>query len=125
MSFSTAYQRRLQAPGISIVENSDDTVSQTRARDETIADSTTDAQIDFEVDISELRAFGMVASVAMTVKTNSAGSPQETFTLAAGKPVFWVVGETAIFAGDVTSVFVTNASGDDGQLKLLAAEGTG
>jgi hypothetical protein len=55
------------------------------------------------------------------VKTNSSGSPQETFTLAANKPQYWQTGMgTTPIAGDVTKVFITNASGATARVEIQA-----
>ena len=119
MSFRATYQRRASIPGFSISENVDVNVKEPRPRIETIADGQTDVEIDFGIDVSELQVFAMQSTVDMTVKTNSSSSPQETFNITANKPVFWIVGEAAIFAGDVSSLFVTNASGNSGNLEIL------
>lgn len=57
----------------------------------------------------------------MTVKTNSSGAPQETIAVAAGIPLVYVPAEggTAPFAGDVTKLYVTNASGGIAILNVL------
>lgn len=87
---------------------------------ETIADATTDANYLLAIDVSGLQAFSMVSTQAITVKTNSSGAPQETFTMAANDPVIFQVGDAAIFAGDVTSIFITNASGAAADFTLIA-----
>lgn len=86
---------------------------------EIIADATTDGLVNLDIDISQLQAFGMRSSVAMTVKTNSSTVPDDTFTLAAGELVLWKTGDTAILTLDVTDLYVTNASGSAGTLTIL------
>ena len=88
---------------------------------ETVVDSATNTPFLIAIDVSALKHFTMVSDYAVTVYTNEAstGSPQESFTLAAGVPVVWNSGDTAIFAGDVDSIFVTNASGDDATLTII------
>ena len=88
---------------------------------ETIPDVTTNTPFLIAIDVSSLKHFTMVTNHAVSVFTNEAstGTPQETFTLAAGVPVVWNSGDTAIFAGDVDSIFVTNASGDDATLTII------
>jgi len=88
--------------------------------EESVADSVTDQSHLISLDISTLQVFYMISDVAMTVETNSSSSPQETFTLTANKPVVWRTGDTAIFAGDVTAIYATNASGSAGTLKIMA-----
>ncbi len=93
-------------------------------KDEAIADSTTNREILLAIDVSSLLVFYMISDVVMSVYTNEAstGSPQETFSLIAGKPVIFRTGDTAIFAGDVTSVFVTTGSVGAGTLKIISGE---
>lgn len=86
---------------------------------EEIPDSTTDLEFLFAIDISAMQVFFMQSDQILTVETNSGGTPQETFSLVAFTPVIWRVGDTAIFAGDVTSLFVTNASGNAAVLDVM------
>ena len=82
-------------------------------RDIDIPNGTSNLAVDYEIDISQLKMFVMVCNKALTIKTNSSGSPQETIVLVADKPFVWVAGAgIAIpFAGDVTTIFLSNASG--------------
>ena len=86
---------------------------------EAVADSVTDQSHLLAIDISAMSVFYMVADQVLTIETNSGSSPQETFTLVANKPVIWRTADTAIFAGDVTALFVTNASGTAATLEVL------
>ena len=92
---------------------------------ESIADGVTDGAVNFNADQSQLKSVLLVASVAMTLKTNSSGSPQETIALAAGVPKIWSLAQDLIgtcpFSGDVTALFVTNASGGAGTLTVKTA----
>lgn len=87
---------------------------------ESVVDATTDAEYLISLDVSKLQVFSMLSTQDMTVKTNSSGSPQETFTLTAGAPVVWQVGDAAIFAGDVTALYLTNASGATATFTLIS-----
>ena len=121
MAFTT-YVTSTVTQGTFTISNTDSyTTDQVSKIQESVATGTTNQEISLAIDISKLKAFSMQSSQAMTVKTNSSGSPQETFTLAAGTPVVFVDGDTAIFAGDVTSLFITNASGSLATFNLLAA----
>jgi hypothetical protein len=55
----------------------------------------------------------------MTVKTNSSGSPQETITLKANRPKIWQEGDTAMFAGDVSKLFITHAAPGTATLEII------
>lgn len=121
MAFTT-YVTSTVTQGTFTISNTDSyTTDQVSKIQESVPTGTADQEISLAIDISKLKAFSMQASQAMTVKTNSSGSPQETFTLAAGTPVVFVDGNTAIFAGDVTSLFITNASGSLATFNLVAA----
>ena len=89
---------------------------------ETIADSTTDGLVAFALDVSECASFFILADQALTVKTNSSGSPADTLTLSAGVPYLWHTGAIDSFqlGTDVTALYVTNASGEDATLRIEA-----
>lgn len=85
---------------------------------ESIPNATTDFEIPFAIDVSAVQAFLIVASVDMTIETNDGTTPDNTLTLAAGVEYEWTVDSEAAFLldTDVTSIFVTNASGEAGTL---------
>lgn len=87
--------------------------------EESVPDSSTDLEFLSSIDISELQVFYMVSDQAMTIETNSGSAAQETFTLTANKPVVWRSGDAAIFAGDVTGFYATNASGNAATLRIM------
>ena len=121
MAFTT-YVTSTTTQGTFTISNTDSyTTDQVTKIQESVATGTADQEISLAIDISKLKAFSMQASQAMTVKTNSSGAPQETFTLTAGTPVIFVTGDTAIFAGDVTKLFITNASGSLATFNIIAA----
>lgn len=87
----------------------------------TVPDGSTDLQFSIFVEATNLRSLHIQGDQALTVKTNSSGAPQETFTLDGVDPSSWVEGEgVSPIAGDVTSVYVTNASGSDAEFEILA-----
>lgn len=121
MAFTT-YVTSTVTQGTFTITNTDSyTTDQVSKIQESVATGTADQEISLAIDISKLKAFSMQASQAMTVKTNSSSTPQETFTLASGSPVVFVDGDTAIFSGDVTSLFITNASGSLATFSVIAA----
>ena len=89
---------------------------------ETVADAVANQQHPFGVDITAMKIFFMTSDYALSVYTNDAstGSPQESFTLTADKPVIWRTGDTAIFAGDLTDLYLTNASGSTATFYAIA-----
>lgn len=95
-------------------------------RELSIADGVTNGQVVFHVDVSQLALFHIVSDKAVTVKTNSSGAPQETLTLTANVPLVWYTGcgYTKPFAGDVTTIYITNASGSTATIKINKLEDT-
>lgn len=80
--------------------------------DTSIAPSTTNQSFNLAVTIANAKSILLYADQALTLKTNSSGSPQDTINLAAGQMIPWQTGDTAAapFSGNVTALFVTNAS---------------
>jgi hypothetical protein len=88
---------------------------------ETIAGSAT-TQINVAVDVSAVTGFMVMSTVATTLKTNSAGSPDDTLVLVANVPYFWHTGayDTFKFGTDITSLHMVVAGGTSGTLTLEA-----
>jgi hypothetical protein len=74
--------------------------------------STTNQQAALAFTVADVEMVYMISDVTVTLKTNSSGSPQETITLTAAKPVIWYTGcgLTIPFAGNVTTIYLTNAT---------------
>lgn len=72
------------------------------------------------VDVSALSAVYIVSDKAVTLKTNSSGSPDNTITLAANKPLLWYVGcgITNPLTVDVTGIYIANASGSTATIEF-------
>jgi len=90
--------------------------------DETVATGATNELITVAVESTALKMFVLSSDQDVTIKTNSSGSPQETFTMKANKPLVWMDGSPSAspIAGDVTALYVTNASGSTANIKMLA-----
>lgn len=89
---------------------------------ETIPASTTNQLVAFTLDVSQCKLFSMMSTVAMTVKTNSSGSPADTIALAANIPYVWTNDDYTTFklGTDVTALYVTNATTAAGDFTLVA-----
>jgi hypothetical protein len=81
----------------------------------------------FTMDVSQLKLLYMLAKGDLIVKTNSNGSPPNTFTLKAGVAFAWATGGLALTdtAGvavttDITSLQVVNASAEAVDLQIRA-----
>jgi hypothetical protein len=95
---------------------------------EPIADGATDLEVACVLDVSQVKFFALKATQDIVVKTNSAGAPDNTFTLDANSPYLfpasqgevWADTDPAAITTDITALFVTNASGVDTVLSVDA-----
>jgi hypothetical protein len=96
------------------------------AIDETIPANSADLEVGLQLDVSQLAALVMVATVDMTVKTNDGVAPDNTFVLKANIPFAWSSADggalhdtngTAV-ASDVLALFVSSLT--EGTLKIRA-----
>jgi hypothetical protein len=92
--------------------------------DEPIADSVSDDLVAWACDLTQLKSFYMVADKALTIKTNSSGTPDDTFVLTANEPMVWTenCGLANPFSQDVTALYVSNSSGSATVLKIRKLE---
>lgn len=74
--------------------------------------STTNKEVNIDLDVSELKTLMITSDVAITIKTNSTGSPDDTLTVPADTPVMWgaTTGITCPLTVDVTKIYITNAT---------------
>jgi len=89
---------------------------------EAIADSETDYEIAFALDISEIEAIYIVCDQDVTLETNSGSEADDTLALVADEPVlYWDGGPIANpFTENITAIFITNASGSTANLQIEA-----
>lgn len=90
---------------------------------ESIPDSSTDLEVACALDISQLKSIWIKATGgALTIETNDGTTPTDTLSLVDGEAIAWEEGdESSLFlSGDVTALFVTNASGASVLLELIA-----
>lgn len=94
--------------------------------DVAVTHSTTNIERDWTMVAANLKSICIDCDIAVTIKTNSSGSPQETITLIAGQNLIWTLGTDGAgkipFSGDVTKLFITAGSGADGTLKIRALQ---
>src|SRR5690349_21639708 len=61
------------------------------------------------VDASEIAMLGIHSTKAVTIKTNSSGSPDQTFSLAANQGIVWSVNDESVttcpITTDITDVY--------------------
>jgi len=89
---------------------------------EQVADAQTDVEIEVTLDFSAVKAFYLVSDQDVTLETNDGTTPDDTFALLAGVPYVWNTDsyDTFLVTVDVTSIFITNASGSAATLYLWA-----
>jgi hypothetical protein len=77
-----------------------------------VAASTTNHEVDVVVDVSQIKSMVLYCDQAVTLKTNSTGSPADTIALAAKKEVIWAYDhlEACPLTTDVTKFFITNSN---------------
>ena len=90
------------------------------ALDTQIAAATTNQLFTLAIDVSQVKLLVMHSDVAMTIKTNSSGSPANTVNLIAGLAYEYGEGgySTLILTTDVTAIYVTSTLA--GRLRILA-----
>lgn len=90
--------------------------------DESIADSSTDVEIPFSVDVAKLQSLYIRSDQAITIETNSGAAPDDTLSIAANVPLVWYdgCGHDCPLTVDVTGLFITNASGAAAALRIEA-----
>lgn len=92
--------------------------------DLTIPTGTTNKFIAVAWVTANLKSYYLVSDQNVTIKTNSSGTPQETINLVAGNPITFRFddGRGALFAGSVTGLYVSNASGATAAITQRALE---
>jgi hypothetical protein len=89
-------------------------------RELTIPASTTNQQIIIAFTIAAMKSIFVKASGACTLKTNSSGSPDNTFSLDSDSGVMWHNQMSAAnpITANVTTMYVTTPSGDPVDLEI-------
>ena len=87
---------------------------------ESVADSETDYEIVCAIDVSEIALLYIVSDQDVTLETNSGSEAVDTLALEANEPVTWTTKSIydCPLTEDVTSVFITNASGAAANVKM-------
>jgi hypothetical protein len=79
--------------------------------DDTVDATTTNKEFDIALTKANIVSMVITCDKAVTVKTNSSSSAQDTIPLAAGQAIIWASDhtETCPFSNNVTKFYVTNA----------------
>ncbi len=88
--------------------------------DRSIPDSTTDLEIVIGIDVDQVQSIHITSDQAITLETNDGSTPDDTLLLVADHPYDWDTDseDDFVLGTDVTSIFVTNASGAAANLKI-------
>lgn len=89
--------------------------------EDTLALGATNTHYALAITIAQIKSMVLYASKAVTIKTNSSTTPQETITLAAGQQMVWTNDGTLgtiPFAGNITAFYVTNTDTAASNLKM-------
>jgi hypothetical protein len=95
--------------------------------DEAIPSGSGNTEVLAAIDVAQLKGLFVVADIDMVLKTNDAGSPNNTITLAAGKPFVWTqfspaIRDTAgaLITTDIVSIFASRNADTVGNLSIRA-----
>jgi len=98
-----------------VIRNSNNyTGDASESRSIDVPDSSTDLQVNLEIDITQIKAIYIVSTQNVTLETNSGSTPTDTIALLANKPYVWFSDSYFVnkLTADVTTgIFLTNASG--------------
>jgi hypothetical protein len=96
------------------------TDSQRIAGEVVVPNSTTDMQVLLTLDVSQIKFYWLYSNATVTLETNNAATPIHTVALVGGFPVTWNINDphtTKFATTDVTTVYITNASGGSATVK--------
>jgi hypothetical protein len=94
--------------------------SQENNLDQQVTNGTTDLSVAYSLVRSKCTSLFIVSNADLTLKTNSSGSPDDTYALLAGIPLAWDEDNYLglPFGADITTLYLTNASGQNATLKI-------
>lgn len=74
------------------------------------------------LDVSAIKGIVLYSDRALTVKTNSASTPDNTIVLKAGVPYVWTTDsyDSLLLTADITSLHLVNASGGTAAFQMAA-----
>ena len=89
--------------------------------DEDVATAQTDYEIVVAVDVSAIQCIMIVSTEDVLFETNDGTTPDDTISLLADVPYIWDTDSyfVNLLTVDITSVFITNASGATANIKMF------
>jgi hypothetical protein len=120
MSFSHTITQNWSGDGRGLAASTAYSGDGQESREVAVPHPTTDQEVAFVLDVSEIEAIYMVSDQDLTVETNNGSSPVDTISLVAGVPYVWTAKSyhTCLLTTDVTALFLTNNSGAEATFKL-------
>ena len=90
----------------------------------TVNASTTNLEVNCNIDVSQIKIIGMCANGTLTVKTNSTSAPDNTIALVADLPLLWTHNYyfSNPLGADVTKLYLTNAGSSAVVFQLVVLE---
>lgn len=109
MAITHRLSRKHSVGGVDIEISESVSVGAEANVDETIPSSSTNKEVAFVMDASQMKTLLITADKACTIKTNDGTTPDDTITLPAGTCLMWSAtsGLANPFSADVTALFVT------------------
>lgn len=119
MNISATLREALSVGGISIDQNIAFDEGEVVLLDESIPDGD-DNLVALDIDISQLKAVAIYAASDLDLETNDGTTPDDTISLAGGKPFVWsntYLGDH--FTADITALYVSNGTGGAVDLEAI------
>lgn len=124
MAFTVNASWAIEGGGLSFSKQVSYSDSEVNTLDITVNATTTDLEVNCNIDVSQIKAIGMLADGNLTVETNSGSSPGNTINLVANMPLIWT--HNYYFSNpltvDVTKLYLTNAGNAAVTFKLVVLE---
>lgn len=119
-SLSTVLSSGTDGQGITTTDSFAVTDSGSILSDPTIPANTNNVEVGIAFTIAALKSIRIDTDVTVTLETNDGTTPDDTFTITAGTPFFWMTG-TGIanpFDTNVTKFFFSNATNTNASVRI-------
>lgn len=123
-TFTTTWQRGGGGGADTVAKTASYTADGEKNADLTVLNGVVNQLVSIAWVLANLKSFLITSDVDVTVKTNSSSAPQETLAVKANNPIVFRNddGRAALFAGNVTALYVTNAAGATATINIRALE---
>lgn len=120
MSFTHTLTQQVAAPGRTLTRSLDLTGDHQQSLSVAVPDEAEDQEVAISIDQSQIKSLYLVSDQDVTIETNNGTTPDDTISLLAGQPLVWQADDyyACPITVDVTSLFITNASGSSATVEL-------